>query len=127
MPTSPLVPPLPFDLAASQALARSLDALALVSTGLVRAEAARAEGPTCDWQGYTRAWFDERHAACLQELNRAGRAATEAADDVRRAEQTALARQRVEAVEAAAERLRAEAAELERLAGLGALAAGSRP
>lgn len=118
-PVAPVPPvPLTLDRAAAQALARSLDALALALAGVVRGEGARAHGATADWRGYTRAWFDERHRAAVEELARAARSVAAAADEVRREELVAVARQRARSEEAAAHAHRAAVVELERLAAL---------
>lgn len=116
MPGSPIgpVPPLPFDTAASHALSAALDGLAWALAAAVRADAGRVGAATVDWRGFTRSWFGQRHAAATDSLRAAARLASQAAEDVRRAEALALATQRRQIVEAE----RAAAVELARLVAL---------
>lgn len=85
--------PVVFDHGAADHLVAALHALHQEATGVRRADGEASNVARAEWRGFTRGWFEDRHAALHLDLRQLALDAQDLADEVRRAQQTALSRQ----------------------------------
>lgn len=99
MPPNPLsvaidgLQPVVFDHAAADQLVVALRALHDQVVAVHRADVEAANVARAEWRGFTRGWFEDRHAELHRDLRRLGVEAQTLADEVRRAQHAALSMQ----------------------------------
>lgn len=81
--------PVAFDQGAAERLVAALQALHDEVVAVARADGEASNIARAEWRGFTRRWFDERHAALHLDLRRLAVDASDLAQEVRRAQQVA--------------------------------------